>query len=144
MSYFNHYTVDTKHNYQSHRSEVDNEIVAMMKEWVKKMAQDEVINIYDNYYCELLDHNNKFAHFHISVKQNNTDYDVLKFTVCLHSRLKAKALQIVEAEEKSLDVPFIAVKLINPPLVDIALGDFERCIAWGFYEYVQENKNAVS
>ncbi|CAM3042610.1 hypothetical protein [Dichelobacter nodosus] len=61
--------------------------------------------------------------------QTNATYsdNVIRFTVCLHSQTAEECWRIVEGEGRPPENPFIAVLIIN-------LADFERCIAWGFYE----------
>ncbi len=138
MKYFNHVTVDTGHSRRSYRDEVSDDVIATMADWVKRMKEDnEVINIYDNYTCQLLHINSKMADFIVAIDKDGVEYDVLRFTVCLHSRYKQQAWQTVDGKGEAPQVPFIAVKLINPLFVDMSLGDFERCLAWGFLEYVK-------
>ncbi len=132
--YFNHYTVNTGHNRRSHRSEVDDQIIEVLKGWFEQMKDGEPLAIIDDVYsCQLLDHNSKMADFIIGYNTPDMkSFDVLRFVVCLHSRYKRKAWSIVEAEGEPLDAPFIAVRLINPELSSPELGDFERCMAWMF------------
>lgn len=136
MTYFKHVTVNTNHTCNSRREEVRDGVVETMIDWFYKMKKGEVINIYDNYFCKLIKSNSKMADFIISAKQADSIYsdNVIRFTVCLHSRTAKECWLIVEGEGQPPDNPFIAVLIINPMLIDVNLADFERCIAWGFYE----------
>lgn len=134
MQYFNHVTVNTGHSRRSFRNEVADDVVQTMKEWFASMSAGETVNIYDDYFCSLLHSNNTMADFSVTVKQKSVEYDVLRFTVCLTSQYRKRCWQIVEGEGGAPEAPFIAVRLINYEFADPALGDFERCLAWGFVE----------
>ncbi len=141
MKYFNHITVDTGHTRKSYRDEVSDDVIATMTDWVRRMKEDnEIINIYDNYTCQLLHINSKMADFIVGIDNDGVECDVLRFTVCLHSRYKQKAWYTVDGKGKAPQAPFISVKFINVLFAEPALGDFERCLAWGFLEYVKNGE----
>ncbi|CAM3033652.1 hypothetical protein [Dichelobacter nodosus] len=142
MKYFKHVTVNTGHTYISTRDEVRDSVIETMIDWFERMQNGETINIYDDYSCYLIKSYNKMADFMISMRKRGAVYsdNVIRFTVCLHSRTAKECWSIVGGEGAPPENPFIAVLIINPLLVDIDLADFERCLAWGFYEAMQRKK----
>ncbi len=143
IKYFNHITIDTGHSRHSYRDEVSEGVIATMTDWVRRMKKDdEIINIYDNYTCQLLHINSKMADFMVGIDNDGVEYDVLRFTICLHSRYKQRAWHTVDGKGKAPQTPFIAVKFINVLFVEPALSDFERCLAWGFIDFVNSNKKS--
>lgn len=142
MTYFNHHTVNTGHNRRSARSEVSDAAVAEMRRWLDIMRAGEPLAVIDDVYsCELLAVNNSLADFIIGYHDSKMrQFDVIRFVVCLHSRYKRKAWEIVEGEGEPPHVPFIAARIINPMYVHPDLSDFERCIAWAFFESRNNDK----
>lgn len=134
LKYFNHVTVDTGHTRKSFRKEVGEDVIELMCEWFLRMKNKEVINIYDNYFCKLLNSNSKSADLMILNKSEHDSLEkpVLRFSICLHSRESIKMWQVVDGTGEPPSSPFIAVKFINPLLLEPALADFQRCLAWGF------------
>lgn len=143
MPYFNHVTIDTGDLRISRRDEVGEDIIKMMREWWAMMSanKDKAINIFDRYLCKLEHSNQKAAQFVILFQRADKQVEVERVSICLHSRYKKLCWDAVSREGEPPEAPFIAAKFINPQFMDSALGDFERCIAWGFYDYVQQNKD---
>lgn len=135
MKYFYHVTVNTGHIRRSYQHEVAPDNIQTMKEWFARMKSGEKIEIYPSYTCELLYSSSKLADFIVGFHspKDGAEYDVIRFVVCLHSREKPRAWEIVEGNGRPLDCPFIAARIVNPQYVESDLADFERCIAWGFY-----------
>lgn len=70
MKYFSHITVNTGHTRCSYRNEVVDDVVQTMKEWLEQMKNVEHVNIYDNYYYEILHVKNAIADFSVTIVIN--------------------------------------------------------------------------
>ena len=89
----------------------------------------------------------KFCEFVISrVSDDMTQTDLVRFTVCRHSRKKREAWALVGGAGEAPNVPFCAVQICQNNIIfeDFeflpVFGDFERCLAWAWIEYQDEQK----
>ena len=68
--------------------------------------------------------------------------DIVRITVCRHSKRAAQSWQCVGGEGIPPRVPFVAARVITEHLIGddlIALpiiADFEQCIAWAWLEHI--------
>lgn len=127
-------TVNNGHTRPSFRNEISDHVVQAMKVLFARMSAGETVNIHDGYFCKLLHSNGKMADFKITAISNGAEHDVLRFIICLHSRYKQRCWNTVDGVGKIPEKPFIAVRIINPQLIDPILEDFEINLAWGLLE----------
>lgn len=145
-TYIAHVTTNTGHSRQAHRSEVADNVLGVMANWLTDMAAGTTRAIYqDKYACRLERESNKSALFIISrVDDTLSHTDIVKFSVCIHTRDKRRAWTEVNGVGNPPPVPFCAVNLLEQNLTteDMIylplLADFEKSMAWAWKEYQDE------
>lgn len=148
--YIYHVTTSTGHARKSPKREVNRATLDILRGWVVKLLNGEQMAITDERYsCRVGAHDSKFCEFLISrIDEQMRTADLVRFTVCRHSRQKRKAWEAVGGEGEAPNVPFCAAQLfpanVRPEDLEFlpVFGDFERCLAWAWIEYQEERKNA--
>lgn len=142
--YIYHVTINTGDIRKSPRSEVDQDIIDLMKKWIKNLEKGELQAVYEDKYAVRINQSSgKMIEFYIfRIDDNFEQTDLIQMVVCKHSSKKEIAWSLF-GENNSIPVPkvpFCGVKLIqeNIKINDFPhlslLADFERCLAWGWLE----------
>ncbi|OSI21687.1 hypothetical protein BV912_06395 [Neisseria dumasiana] len=141
-TFISHITVSTGHHRRSYRKEVENNVVELLKSWLPDLFAGQTRGIIEDKYAVRCDwHNSKSAGFTVMrVDDRLAGVDLIKFSVCRHSKKSAAAWEFVGGRSEIPSVPFVAVALIDANITfeDLgfipAIADFERCLAWAWME----------
>lgn len=143
--YIEHVTVNTGHSRHSPRSEVREDTIAILADWLDDLLQGKTRFVSDDRYVVQKEwDSHAAAGFVISRASKEMQYTPLvRFAVCTHSSDKDKTWQTLEGKGQAPSVPFVATNLLNSNIIPADLphiamfADFERCLAWAFVERVR-------
>ena len=144
QNYLTHATAGTGHSRRSYRSEVDDGVVETVKGWLPVLMSGQPHGILgDSYAVRQEWGNGKSVGFVVSrLDAQMQPTDIVRITVCRHSKRAAPSWQFVDGKGIPPRVPFVAARVITEHLIGddlIALpiiADFERCIAWAWLEHI--------
>ena len=144
--YIYHITINTGHARKTPRSEINPNLTALLRGYINDMLAGRLLGVVDDKYaCRIGEHNGKMCEFVIArVEDDLTQTDIIRFTVCRHSRKKARAWELVGGTGTPPEAPFCAAQILNAATIpdDLAympiFGDFERCIAWVWLDMIME------
>lgn len=146
--YIWHATTTTGHNDRSYRSDVADGVVATLKTWLRDLDKGQSRALFpgdDRYSVRCEWHTGKAAAFVIERLDNMMQpTELIRFSVCRHSRKKAEAWMFAGGAGEPPQVPFTAAGIVsdNFTVSDqphiMAFADFERCLAWAWLESLSE------
>lgn len=143
QTFLTHATANTGNSRRSYRNEVDDTVVEMLKTWLPDLYEGRLRGVIDDYYAVRCDwHNSKSAGFTVSRLDSRMEaIEIVKFSVCRHSKRAQPAWAFVEGQGNPPPVPFVAATFFpqNLTMDDLAtlsaIADFERCLAWAWMEH---------
>ena len=107
--YLYHVTTDTKHSRKSYRSEVADSVIDLLKRWLPNLLEGNRSTLFDDYNVRVDWHNSKSIGFTVA----RGDVDIVKFSVCSHSKRAAPSWQYVDGAGDPPPVPFVAAGIIS-------------------------------
>ena len=142
QNHLTHATINTGHSRRSYRSEVADSVVDTLKSWLPDLLTGQLRCIFDDKYAARCDwYNGKAIGLvvcRLDAEMRQTD--LVRFSVCRHSKRAAPAWKYAGGEGIPPRVPFVAAGLLQDNIeaedwsVLPLIGDFERCIAWAWLE----------
>lgn len=137
-----HITVNTGHSRRSYRREVQDEVIGLLQNWLPDLYAGQLRAIIEDKYAVRCDwHNGKSAGFTVQRLDNEMNgVDLVKISVCRHSKKAAAAWQFVDGQAAPPPVPFVAATMLtdNATPADLShigmIADFERTLAWAWLE----------
>lgn len=147
MKYLNHYTIETKHNRESPRSEVLHSMPMQMSYWFKKaISQKQTrngrhipIEGFDPFHCSVRkEGEDRIICQVVKIEASGFKIPQVSFTVFRNKKALPKEFCYQHFSDKNTpDAPLLAVTMLYKSL-DLNstkwLGDFERCVAWTWLE----------
>jgi len=142
QNYLTHATTSTGHIRRSYRHEVADDVVSTLKCWLPDLLTGQLRCIVDDRYAARCDwYNGKAIGLvvcRLDAEMRQTD--LVRFSVCRHSKRATPAWEYAGGEGSPPRVPFVAAGLLQDNIVaeDLpvlpVIGDFERCLAWAWLE----------
>ncbi len=146
--YIWHTNTTTNHNSRIYRADVADNFVDDIKTWLQDLDKGQIyiLPFGDNCYSVRREwHTGKAAAFVIERLDNMMQpTELIRFSVCRHSRKKAEAWMFAGGAGEPPQVPFTAAGIVsdNFTVSDqphiMAFADFERCLAWAWLESLSE------
>nr|DAR31443.1 MAG TPA: hypothetical protein [Caudoviricetes sp.] len=146
QNYLTHATAGTGHSRRSYRSEVDDDVVEVVKSWLPDLMAGRPRGVLGDRYAVRQEWSNSKSIGFIVGRLDDLmrPVDIVRIAVCRHSKRAAPSWQFVGGKGAPPRVPFVAADLLTDNIeaddlmVLPVIADFERCLAWAWLEYTDD------